>query len=53
MRGLFAGGGSMIFGSACSGIAAIGNSMIVPELRWIGRRIEMVEALMAARQVAA
>lgn len=33
--------------------AAIGNSMIVPELRWIGERIEMVEALMAARQVAA
>lgn len=32
---------------------ALGNSMAVNVMRWIGRRIEMVEAIAAAAQVAA
>lgn len=30
---------------------ALGNSMAVPVMRWIGERIEMVEALMVARRL--
>tara|TARA_R110000764_G_scaffold138248_1_gene226081 strand:- start:154 stop:300 length:147 start_codon:yes stop_codon:yes gene_type:complete len=44
--------------SVCSGIGApeaawtpLGNSMAVPVVRWIGERIEMVEALMVARRL--
>ncbi len=33
----------MVYGSVCSGIeAAIGNSMAVPVMRWIGTRIDHV-----------
>ena len=42
----------MIYGSVCSGIEAataawhpLGNSMAVPVMAWIGRRIQLVEDL--------
>lgn len=36
----------MRYGSVCSGIyAALGNSMAVPVMRWIGQRIAKVDAI--------
>lgn len=35
---------TMRYGSVCSG-KALGNSMAVPVMRWIGRRIELIETL--------